>query len=239
MKKYDPEFKNYLDSILKLPAMDGVEYKPDISEPDSERRCRYPVSHLHPIDLSKVADPEALTQVCDWIRDPYRKRWLVLHGPSRTGKTRAACLAGIATDETGYVLESGDFFKFVRAVDFAKTVASAKGKPLALESTAFENPDYHEDDDPDDPYAGKFYYDGVIIDDLDKATFTDAVLRNFFDLFDHAEQNCRPLIITTQASGQELVNTLEGENPSPQRIALVESIIGRIIDHTHFIEFKK
>jgi len=228
-------FKAYIESVLRLaPLRDCRTPHAGFTEPAAE--CRYPVSHLRPLDTTQPIDWQAFESVARWMRNPNRKPWLILHGPSRAGKTRAAVMAGVCLYD-GRPFESSDGYRFTRAVDFARIVSGAKGSAAALEHTAFPNPDHDPDIEDPDETEGPFFWDGVIFDDLDKATFSDAVLRNIFDLVDHAEQNERPLIITTQATGPALFNTMMGGEATPQRRALVESIIGRLIDHAEIIGF--
>jgi hypothetical protein len=233
-------FDAYVESVRRLvPVLAGCEISPCYSPPPED--CKYPPSHLRPLDGAMAIDWQAFAKVGEWIsnRSRDRKPWLLLHGPSRAGKTRAAIMAGVLLDWQGRPFEMADYFKFIRAVDFAREVAAAKGGRAPLEMTAFENADFDpEEHDPECPTEGRYHFNGVVFDDLDKMTFTDAVLRTLFDLVDHAEQNERPMIFTTQATGPTLFDTMAGEQPTRQRVALVESIMGRLVDHSEIIGFR-
>ncbi|WFB34919.1 hypothetical protein P3T73_12190 [Kiritimatiellota bacterium B12222] len=220
----------YIDSIFQLSAFIESKSKKWSGPVDI---CNYPRSHHEPLDFSNSIDRNGFENVAQWVMNPNRKPWLVLYGPTGLGKTRAACMAGVCLDEFSEVFEGASCYRFVRAVDYARCVATAKGSLKPLQMTGFPDSEF----DPDIHEEPEYHYDGLILDDLDKMTFTDAVLRSLFDLIDHAEQNRRPVIITTQASGRSLFQTMTGTEPTPQRLALVESIIRRITDHAEIIGF--
>ncbi|WFB34463.1 hypothetical protein P3T73_09850 [Kiritimatiellota bacterium B12222] len=226
-------FKDYIVSILKLEAFSDCSPWEGFMNSSIDPDCEYPLSHHEPLDFSNSVDRSGFEKVAQWIMNPSRKPWLVLYGSTGLGKTRAACMAGVCLCEDGKVFEAAEGYRFVRAVDYARCVAMAKGSLKPLQMTGFPDSEF----DPDIHEEPEYHYNGFILDDLDKMTFTDAVLRSLFDLIDHAEQNRRPVIITTQASGRSLFQTMTGAEPTQQRLALVESIIRRITDHAEIIGF--
>ncbi|QBG46608.1 hypothetical protein EGM51_04055 [Verrucomicrobia bacterium S94] len=118
-------------------------------------------------------------------------------------------------------------YRFIRAVDFAKEV-----KQSGVYGNAFNFTGFYED--------GEFFHDcGLIIDDIDKMKVDADIVTELFSLIDHAAQNDRPLIFTTQVVGSELVKILTGNGKNQQRNDRVESIINRIRDKAEIIMFDK
>jgi hypothetical protein len=231
----------YIESLHQLAPFkrhypDGIEtfdtWGDEIHDPGG---CSIPAPFLAPLDLSQSIDWKAVEQVAEWMIDREAgnaKPWAVLHGATGRGKTRASIMAGIGS-VNGYsspMFSSFAHYRFVRATDFARLARTPHGKPQ--EHTAVENLDY-----PEEPE--EFYYLGLILDDLDKASFSANVVAELFDLIDHAEQTERELIITTQATGGTLAEMMLGKTPDPQRVARVQSIMRRLIDHAEFIHFQK
>ncbi|VGO22711.1 P-loop NTPase family protein [Pontiella sulfatireligans] len=232
----------YIESLNQLAPFksrypDGIEtfgtWGDGITDPDE---CNFPMPFLAPLDLSQSIDWKAVQCVAQWMIDRETgnaKPWGVFHGATGLGKSRASIVAGFGSVNGCSSALFSDFthFRFVRAVEFARLARMPHGKPL--EFTAFKNPDYKDSDDPE------YYFDGLILDDLDKASFSANVVAELFDLIDHAEQTERLLIINTQATGGDLAKMMLGSNPDPQRTARVQSIMRRLIDHAKFIHFQK
>ncbi len=111
---------------------------------------------------------------------------LLLHGPTGSGKTRAAF--SLLTNE---LRQDPDLrFKYVSAPDLKRRLADAArgGKShLILEELLEETSCI------------------LFIDDLSQARFTPAFAENLFELIDRVHRERRPLIVTVQTNGADLV----------------------------------
>jgi len=111
---------------------------------------------------------------------------LLLHGPSGSGKTRAAC--ELLTKELGQ--DPYLRFKYVSALVLKKRLADAArggNSHLILEELLDE--------------SGSVLF----IDDLSQAKFTPTFAENLFELIDRVHRERRPLIVTVQSNGADLV----------------------------------
>lgn len=148
--------------------------------------------------------PVQLKIVESWECGP---KGLLLYGPSRTGKTRAAC----------YLLDSlidqGKTVKMVRAVDFQnEIIRRAMG-----------------DGDLAEFMDELFAVDVLLIDDLDKARFTPRVVSEFFNLLDKRTGDELPMIITVNSTGDALAKKMS-DDTGP-------AIIGRLVEFFQPVNF--
>jgi hypothetical protein len=230
--------RDYIKSISQLAPLDVLG---DIGDPVfylAHDGGAFPRPYLEPLDMTQDVDWDAFRKTIDWVMrrsmEKTAKPWVVAHGDSRKGKTRAMIMAAtlMCNDQNGLA----GYYKFLRAVDFANAARTPKGNPFAL--TGCANEDYDAEYAKDDPeYAKTVFNCGVVFDDLDKMQMSANVISELFAFIDHAEQHGRSILFSTQVVGHQLKSMMLGNDPDAQRIARVESILNRIKDHSETIHF--
>lgn len=118
--------------------------------------------------------------------EPEFRGGVLLHGPTGSGKTRAAfaMLSAQVTDDPDLQ------FQYVSAPVLKRRLADAArgGKSHAILEELLQDPD-----------------EVLLIDDLSQARFTPAFAENLFELIDRIHREQRPLVVTVQTNGAELV----------------------------------
>lgn len=156
---------------------------------------------------TKLPDPAAAATVLAWVYGP---EGILAHGPTGSGKTRSI-----------YLLIQREFMAG-RSVE----ACSAASFSTHCSRLFFDSLTEAE------KFMGKLASVGLLLlDDLDKARFTERVASALFELVDRRTSNNLPLFVTLNAGP----GTLEGRLPTD----LGPALIRRLMEFCTPIEFRK
>jgi len=129
----------------------------------------------------------AYDQVLAWT--PKSKKGLVLHGETGHGKTRCTWVMLRKVYDSGYRLNAFTGTGF--ANDCSEAFFAGHGAEWSRKISKC---------------------DILFIDDIDKASFTDRVSSEMFNVIDSLTSNGGKLIVTTQVKGQEFVDRFKNQS---------------------------
>ena len=136
----------------------------------------------------QLPDLVKFKQVQEW---QYGATGLLLVGPTRRGKTRAAW-----TLIKRLYLEEGRTIKTFRPMDLKLEVANALG----------------DAEEAEEWIGGLRHTDVLFLDDLDTVKFTEAVEETIYDLFEFRPTHGKPVIVTLNLTGRRLAERMNANN---------------------------
>ncbi len=146
-------------------------------------------------------------QVQEW---QYGATGLLLVGPTRRGKTRAAW-----TLIRRLYLEEGRTLKAFRPMDLKLEVANAWSDAEGAEE-----------------WIGRLRHTDVLfLDDVDTVKFTEAVEETIYDLFEFRPTHTKPVIVTVNVTGRKLAERMNANGRGAK-------IVERIRESCHVVNFE-
>lgn len=161
----------------------------DRNERESEFRQICP-SEFHVTDIhDKRINGKAIEEVLKW---KLGSKGLLIHGPTRTGKTRAVWM--LLREQ----FNRRNGFIWMTAADFCERSSDAAGKGESSEFT-----------------DSLLLPSILFIDDVGKGRMTERNAGAFFNVLDKRFNNRKPVIMTMNMSGAELEKRFDGDMAKP------------------------